>query len=392
MYESSRTDQVMSGTTPALVALGIGAFGIGLTEFVIMGLLPEVAGSVDVSIPRAGLLISGYALAVTIGGPLLTLLTAKMARRNVLLALMAIFTLGNLLCAIAPSFGSLLAGRIVTGFAHGTFFGVGALVAQSLVPPERKASAIALMFTGLTLATVLGLPLGTWLGQGFGWRSTFWAVASIGVVAIAAIAVALPEDREKPEPMSLGDLRGMFAPAPARALMMTVLGYAGVFLVFTYIAPILTDLAGFPASRVSALLVLFGTGLVLGNILGGKLADRWPRASIPLTLFTLAATLLAMWLGMSNRVFASALIFVFGAAAFATVAPLQSFILRQVRGTGQALASTLNISAFNLGNALGAWAGGLALAAHWGLSSLFLLAAVPPIVAGLIALHTVRRA
>lgn len=390
MYEAKQTHPMVQNSTPALIALGIGAFGIGLTEFVIMGILPEVATSVGVSIPMAGLLITAYALGVTFGGPLLTLLTARMSRRNVLLALMGIFTLGNLLCAIAPSFGLLLAGRIVTGFAHGTFFGVGALVAQSLVPAERKASAIALMFTGLTLATVLGLPFGTWLGQNFGWRATFWAVSAIGVVAIMAIAAALPQDREKPEPLAWGDLRGMFAPAPARALLMTVLGYAGVFLVFTYIAPILTDLVGFQASSVSPLLVLFGAGLVLGNILGGRLADRAPLASIPVTLFLLAAMLLIMWLGMAHWALAIPLIFVFGVAAFATVAPLQAFILRQVQGTGQALASTLNISAFNLGNALGAWVGGLALSASWGLSSLFVLAAVPPALAGLIALRAIK--
>ena len=214
--------------------------------------------------------------------------------------------------------------------------------------------------------------------------------SAIGLVAIMAIAAALPQDREKPEPLAWGDLRGMFAPAPARALLMTVLGYAGVFLVFTYIAPILTDLAGFQTASVSPLLMLFGAGLVLGNILGGKLADRAPLISIPLTLFLLAAVLLAMWLGMAQWTLAIPLILVFGVAAFATVAPLQSFILRQVEGTGQALASTLNISAFNLGNALGAWIGGLALGASWGLPSLFLLAAIPPALAGLIALRATR--
>lgn len=377
-------------STSALIALGTGAFGIGLTEFVIMGILPEVAAATKVSIPLAGLLISGYALGVTFGGPLLTLLTSRMSQRRVLVALMVIFTIGNLICAIAPNFAVLLIGRIVTGFAHGTFFGVGALVAQSLVPPERKASAIALMFTGLTLATVLGLPFGTWLGQNFGWRATFWAVAAIGVVAIIALSSALPEGSQTSERLGWKDLREVTRRGPALALLMTVLGYAGVFLVFTFIAPILTDYTGFAASMVSPLLMLFGLGLVAGNLLGGRLADHLPKASIAFTLLVLATVSLLMWPGMAHRGVAVAMMFLFGAAAFATAAPLQSFMLRQVQGAGQSLASTLNISAFNLGNALGAWIGGLALSLNWGLQSLFILAAIPPALAGLIALKTVR--
>ena len=374
----------------ALAALATGAFGIGLTEFVIMGLLPEVAASVSVTIPMAGLLITGYALGVTFGGPILTLLAGRLPRRKVLLVLMAVFTLGNALCAMSPSFAPLMAGRVVTGFAHGTFFGVGAVVAQSLVPPERKASAIALMFTGLTLATVLGLPFGTWLGQIHGWRATFWTVSAIGVIAFAAIAAAVPRGRGGVDGDGVANLRQIARKGPLIALFLTVLGYAGVFLVFTYIAPILTEVSGIAPSRVSLVLLLFGLGLVIGNMAGGRLADIRPAGAVSATLAALSVTLLVMWGAMGGAWLAPPLVLAFGATAFATVAPLQAFMLRQARGTGQALASTLNISAFNLGNALGAWAGGLALSAGLGLPSLFPLAALPAAVAAAIAFKSIK--
>ncbi|MFC6760761.1 MFS transporter [Sulfitobacter porphyrae] len=236
--------QVEQAETPArllpLIALGIGAFGIGLTEFIIMGLLPQVAGDLGVGLPSAGLLITGYALGVTIGGPVLAIAASRLPHRAVLVLVMAIFTAGNLLCALAPGFGLVLAARVITGFAHGTFFGTGSVVAQAIVPPHRKASAIATVFTGLTLATVLGLPFGTWLGQIFGWRATFWAVAGIGAVALAAIALFVPQT-DAGTPLRLRQLALFLRPAPRRALTMTALGYAGVFMVFTYITPLLTE-------------------------------------------------------------------------------------------------------------------------------------------------------
>ena len=372
----------------ALVALGIGAFGIGLTEFVIMGLLVEVAQSLSVSVPSAGLLISGYALGVTFGGPLLTLATARLPHRNVILALMVVFILANVLCAVAPSHGLLMLGRVVSGFAHGTFFGVGAVVAQNLVPPARKASAIALVFTGLTLATVLGLPFGTELGQALGWRATFWSVSGIGLLALVACALSLPTGSRSESPASWHDLARLLRGAPLLALATTTLGYAGVFLVFTYIAPILTGISGVPSSRVSLYLLLFGAGIVVGNILGGRLADRGLRPALLGTLAGLAAVILAMSLGVTRPAAAMVSLFLFGVAAFSTLAPLQAFMLRQSQGTSAELASTLNISAFNLANAIGAAIGGSAIAAGWGLGSLFPLGAVMPALAVLLALVT----
>lgn len=362
------------------VALGIGAFGIGLTEFIIMGLLPQVARDLGVSLPQAGQLITGYALGVTIGGPVLAIAASRLPHRAVLVLLMAIFTFGNLLCAVSPGFGLVLTARVITGFAHGTFFGTSAVVAQAIVPPHRKASAIAIVFTGLTLATVLGLPFGTWLGQIFGWRATFWAVAAIGGLAFLAIALCVP--RTTPEaPMKLRQLMLFLRPAPLRALTMTALGYAGVFMVFTYITALLTEVADVPANRVAAYLLLFGLGVFCGNLLGGRLADRWPRHSVPLALAGLVGGLLALWVGLAISVLAAPAMFLLGLLAFATLAPLQARMMAQTPAGVDTLGATLNISAFNLGNAMGAWLGGLALSAGFGLSSLALLAALLPLAA-----------
>lgn len=368
--------------TYALIALGLGAFGIGLTEFVIMGLLPQVAADLGTNLPMAGLLISGYALGVTFGGPLLAIFAGGLSNRTVLMILMVIFTAGNLFCAISPSFALVLVARIITGFAHGTYFGTGSVVAQALVPPERKASAIAMIFTGLTLATVLGLPFGTWLGQVFGWRATFWAVAAIGLFAFAAIALFVP--RTAPgKLLSLGQLRGFVRPAPLLALVMTVAGYAGVFMVFTYIAPLLTEVAGIAEAQIALYLLLFGIGLVVGNLLGGKLADRYPQGAVKLTLIALALGLLILWLVLPWLTALS--MFVFGALAFATVAPLQARMMARSPAGADTLGATLNISAFNLGNAIGAWLGGVVLSTGFGLTALMPLAAFFPLAALAIA-------
>ena len=374
----------------ALAALGIGAFGIGLTEFVIMGLLVEVAQSLSVSVPSAGLLISGYALGVTFGGPLLTIATARLPHRKVILALMVIFILTKVLCAVAPSYGLLMLGLVISGFAHSTFFGVGTVVAKSLVPHERKASAIALVFTGLTLATVLGLPFGTELGQALGWRATFWSVSGIGLLAFVASALSLPAGTRGETPADWSSLARLLRGAPLLALATTTLGYAGVFLVFTYIAPILTGISEVSPSHVSRYLLLFGAGIVVGNILGGRLADRGLRPALLGTLAGLAAVILAMRLGMGNPFAAMISLFLFGVAAFSTLAPLQSFMLSRSEGASAELASTLNISAFNLANAIGAAIGGSAIAAGWGLGSLFPLGAVMPVLAVLLTLATFK--
>ncbi|RYF81807.1 MAG: MFS transporter [Comamonadaceae bacterium] len=346
----------------ALLALTAGAFGIGTTEFVIMGLLMQVSADLQVSISAAGLLISGYAIGVAIGAPVLTIATRRLPRKTVLLALMAIFTLGNIACALAPNYQALMAARVITSLAHGTFFGVGAVVATGLVAPEKRASAIAIMFTGLTAATLLGVPAGAWLGLQLGWRSTFWAVAVIGVLALAVLARFVPRDAERTEPAPLRDELAVLArPQVWLGLAMTVLGFAGVFAFYTYVQPVLTQVTGLTEAAVSPVLLLFGAGLAVGNILGGKLADKAPMRAVIGTLIALAFALAGARWAMPHAVAAIVFIGVLGVVAFATVAPLQVRVLEMAAGAGQNLASSLNIAAFNLGNALGAWVGGVVI-------------------------------
>ena len=362
----------------ALLALTAGAFGIGTTEFVIMGLLLQVSADLHVSIATAGLLISGYALGVAVGAPVLTIATRSLPRKTVLLALMAVFTLGNIACAVAPSYETLMAARVLTSLAHGTFFGVGSVVATGLVPPERRASAIAIMFTGLTAATLLGVPACAWLGLHHGWRATFWAVALIGVVAFVVLAVFVPRDSaQKAERVALRDELAVLArPQVLLGLAITVFGFAGVFALFTYVQPLLTRLAGLPESAVSPALLLMGAGLAVGNIAGGKLADRALMPALLGSLAALALVLVSMPVALQSTVGALMFVALLGAVSFATVAPMQMRVLDKASGAGQNLASSLNIAAFNLGNALGAWAGGLAISHGPGLPSLGWVAAL----------------
>jgi DHA1 family inner membrane transport protein len=371
----------------ALLALTAGAFGIGTTEFVIMGLLMQVSADLQVSITAAGLLISGYALGVAVGAPVLTIATRKLPRKTVLLALMAVFTLGNLACALAPNYEMLMAARVVTSLAHGTFFGVGSVVATGLVAPERRASAIAIMFTGLTAATLLGVPFGAWLGLHFGWRAAFWAVTLIGLLALAVLAVFVPRVKGEAKPAPLREELAVLArPQVLLGLAMTVLGFAGVFVVFTYIQPLLTQLTGLSESAVSPILLVFGGGLAVGNILGGKLADRAPMAAILGTLVALAAVLGAMQFAIGTPFTAVVFVGLLGVASFATVAPMQLRVLEKASGAGQNLASSLNIAAFNLGNALGAWVGGVVIGRGPGLQALGWVAALLTVVGLAIAL------
>lgn len=360
-----------SGRLPlALYALTAGAFGIGTTEFVIMGLLTQVAADLRVSLPAAGLLISGYALGVFVGAPLLTLATARLPRKAVLVGLMVVFTLGNLACALAPGYGGLMAARVVTALAHGTFFGVGAVVATGLVPRERQASAISLMFAGLTVATLLGVPAGAWLGLQAGWRATFWAVAALGVLATAVIAALVPAERARPAPLRTAQqIAAVARPQVLLGLSMTVLGFAGVFTVYTFIQPILLRVTGLSEAAVSPVLLVFGVGMIAGNLLGGRLADRRPAASLPITLGALAAVIGTLGLAMHSAPAMVLCTGLLGVAAFATVSPMQLWVLRQAGDAGRTLASSLNIGAFNLGNALGAWLGGLVLAHGGGLAA-----------------------
>ncbi|MFC1415508.1 MFS transporter [Streptacidiphilus cavernicola] len=352
----------------ALLALAIGAFGIGTTEFVIMGLLPDVAASFGVSVPTAGFLVTGYALGVVLGAPLMTLLGTRIPRKNMLMLLMALFVVGNLISAVAPVFAVMLIGRVVASLAHGAFFGIGAVVAAELVAPDRKAGAIALMFTGLTVANVVGVPLGTLVGQSAGWRTTFFLVAALGVVGLVGIARLVP-DLPKPEGVRLRHELVAFRNVQVLlAMAMTVLGFGGVFAAVTYIAPMMTEVAGYADSSVTWLLVLFGLGMVGGNLVGGRFADRRLMPMLLTALGGLALVLALFTVGAHNKAAAAVAVFLIGALGFATVPPLQKRVLDFAHGA-PTLASAVNIGAFNLGNALSAWLGGAVIAAGFGYSS-----------------------
>ncbi|POX63635.1 MFS transporter [Streptomyces sp. Ru62] len=352
----------------ALLALAIGAFGIGTTEFVIMGVLPQVADDFGVSIPTAGWLVSGYALGVVIGAPLLTVLGTRVSRKKMLMFLMGLFIVGNALSALAPSFGLMLIGRVIASLAHGAFFGIGSVVAADLVAPEKKASAISLMFMGLTVANIVGVPGGTSIGQAAGWRLTFALVAALGVIGLLGVARLVPE-QGRPE---AGNVRAELAAFKNvqvwLAMAMTVLGYGGVFAAITYITPMMTRVAGYTEGAVTWLLVLFGVGMFLGNLLGGKFADRALMPMLFTTLASLAAVLLLFTATAHHKVLAALTLTLIGALGFATVPPLQKWVLDQA-SAAPTLASAANIGAFNLGNALAAWLGGVVIAAGLGYTS-----------------------
>lgn len=369
----------------ALLALAAGGFGIGLTEFVIAGLLPEVARDFAVDEATAGWLISGYALSVAVGAVGLTAAVTRFNRKHVLTALMLLFIAGNLTSALAPTYAVMMTGRVLAALTHGAFFGIGSVVAANLVAPERRAGAIATMFAGLTTANVLGVPLGTLLGQQLGWRSTFWAITAIGVVALVGMAVLVPS---QPANSSEGGLSREFSafrePQVWLSLAVTVLGFGGMFGAFTYIAYTLTEVSGFAASTVPWLLVLFGVGLFAGNHVGGKAADR----SVPRTLAAVLAAL-AVVMGLfavtaSSQAATVAWLVLMGAFGFATVPGLQMRIMRYA-GQAPTLASGANIAAFNVGNASGAWLGGLAITAGLGYASTLWVGAVLSL-AGLLVL------
>ncbi|MET8547832.1 MFS transporter [Micromonospora zamorensis] len=356
---------------PGLIALAIGAFGIGLTEFVIMGLLPEVAADFAVTEPVAGWLISGYALSVAVGGVALTAAVTRLPRKPVLLGLMVLFIIGNLLSAVAGDYAVMMAGRIVAALCHGAFFGIGAVVAANLVAPARRAGAIAMMFAGLTIANVLGVPFGTFLGQHFGWRSTFWAITAIGVVALIGLALLIPgraATADRPSTGLRGELRAFTHSQVWLSLVITVLGFGGMFGAFTYIAYTLTEVSGFASSTVPWLLVLFGVGLFAGNLLGGRAADRSLSRTLVTVLAVLTVVLVGFALTATSPVLTIVALVLMGGFGFATVPPLQMRIM-QYAHQAPTLASGANIAAFNLGNALGAWIGGVTIAAGFGYTS-----------------------
>ena len=377
----------------ALFALAMAAFGIGTTEFVIMGLLPDVARDLNVSIPTAGLLITGYALGVAIGAPIMALLTVKLPRKSALLALMGVFILGNACCALSGNYEMLMLSRILTALCHGAFFGIGSVTAASLVPENRKASAVAMMFTGLTLANVLGVPFGTALGQEAGWRTTFWCVSAIGILAFAALARFLPADK----PDAAHDLRGeLRALANARvwvALGMTVLFSGSMFTLFTYIAPILGEITGISPRGVTYTLLLMGVGLTVGNIIGGRLAD-WKLMPTLLGLALFIALVQGIFYWSAGAVTpAEITLFIWGAASFAACSALQLHAM-QTGKAAPSLIATLNIGAFNTGNALGAWVGSRVIDSGQGLPPVTLYGAglaLAGFAATLFSLYLARR-
>ena len=343
-----------------LLALALATFGIGTTEFVIMGLLPDVSADLKVPIPEAGLLVTAYALSVAFGSPFLAIATARMNRRGALLLLMGVFILGNLLCALAPSYSLLMAARIVCALCHGAFFGLGTVVAAALVPQERRTQAIAMMFGGLALANVLGVPFGTALGNAFGWRQTFWAVVAIGFVASFALYAWLPRDVPTPPMRLIQEARSLGSTQVLLAMVISVLASASLFGVLTYITPILENVTRLTAGSVTLMLLLFGVGLTLGNLLGGRLGD-WRLMPSLIGILVLLAPLLALFTMTSKAVIpAAATIFCWGLLAFALISPLQMRVVNEA-ARAPSLASTLNQGAFNLGNATGAWLGDVGL-------------------------------
>jgi MFS transporter, DHA1 family, inner membrane transport protein len=375
-------------TSPPLAALAVAAFGIGTSEFIIMGLLPNLADSFQVSIPKAGVLVTGYALSVTIGAPLVAIATAKLERKLTLLLLMAIFTIGNLACAIAPTYNLLFAARVLTALCHGAFFGIGSVVASNLVPRNQRAQAIALMFSGLTLANVLGVPAGTALGQAFGWRASFWAIVPIGFAAAAALFFFVPR-----QPAGTGSLihefRVLRKPEVLLVLAMSVLTSAALFCVFTYIAPTLLVVTQVSPHAVTLTLLLFGVGITVGNFVGGALSDWRPMTFLITGLIALIAALIALYFALPYVVAAVTMILIWGAIQFAAGAPLQARIVEHAAAAPN-LASTLNQGAFNLGNATGASLGGMMLTAGLSYRQLPIASAIVTLITLTLALISAR--
>lgn len=356
----------------ALLALTISAFAIGTTEFVIVGLVPTIAEQLAISLPSAGMLVSIYALGVAIGAPVLTALTGKLPRKQLLLALMVLFTVGNLLAWQAPGYATLVVARLLTGLAHGVFFSIGSTIATSLVPKEKAASAIAIMFGGLTVALVTGVPLGTFIGQHFGWRETFLAVSLLGVIALIASAILVPGNIPGRAPASLADqLKVLTHPRLLMIYAITALGYGGVFTAFTFLAPMMQSLAGFTPNAVSWILLGYGVAVAVGNIWGGKLADK--HGAVPALKFifaALAVLLVVFQFTASIQYAALATVLVMGVFAFGNVPGLQVYVVQKAEEYTPAavdVASGLNIAAFNVGIAIGSVVGGQTVE-HYGLA------------------------
>ncbi|KQP16208.1 MFS transporter [Pseudorhodoferax sp. Leaf265] len=388
--QAATSGPARSATGP-LLALAISSFGIGTTEFGPMGMLSSIAEGVDVSIPSAGLLVSAYAIGVTLGAPFMTLLLGHWSRRKALMVLMAIFTLGNLLSALAPGYASLMVARVVTSLTHGAFFGIGAVVAASLVPPNKQASAVATMFMGLTLANIGGVPAATWLSDSVGWRQSFAAIAALGVLAMLALRLALPRDHAARARTDVrAELRVLTRPVVLAAMLTTVLSSAAMFSLYTYISPALKTFNAASPALITGLLALAGVGFTIGNSLGGKFADRSVDKTLIGFLLLIAASMLAFpWLAQTH-IGAAVGVLVWGIGAFAVVPPIQMRVMRAA-AEAPGLASAVNIGAFNLGNAVGAAMGAAVLSAGLGYAAVMVAGAAVAILALLLVLWSARR-
>jgi MFS transporter, DHA1 family, inner membrane transport protein len=353
----------------ALWSLMLASFGIGTGEFVIVGLVPNLASSLQVSVSAAGLLISVYALSVAFGSPFLAVLLASLPRRRALLILMAVFLAGDIACAVAPNFACLMAARVVTALSHGAFFGIASIVAAELAPPGKAVRSVALLFTGLTVANVIGVPVGTWIGQAAGWRVTFALVAILAAAALAAMTLWLPRHLAGRSSGARSELAALRHPQIWFAMSVSILSSAALFTVLTFLTPLLEHEARLTPHGAALALFVFGAGLTVGGLAGGRLADRNALLAIRLLLAADAAALIVFGLLVRSGPVALALVFAWGAAAFALVPPLQHRVVVEAREAPN-LASTLNQSAFNIGDALGAAAGAACLANGWGYSVL----------------------
>lgn len=373
----------------ALLALAISAFAIGTTEFITTGLLQDIARDLHITIPQAGYLTSGYALGVVISAPVLTLLLARFNRKHTLVLLILLFIVGSIVSARAATFEQLMLGRVLSAFCHGAFFGIGAVVATSVVAPNKQASAIALMFTGLTLANVVGVPLGTYFGQHFGWRAAFWAIAVLGVMGLMGLVVLVPKQRTEPHSI-LAELAVFKRPQVWLALLVTAVGFSGLLASFAYISPMMTEVAGFAPEHLVWILSIYGVGLVAGNIVAAKFADR---ALVPtiLTLLTLLVLILLLFTySIHSQPLAIINVFFLGAIGFGTIPPLQMYVMEKAVGA-PTLASAANISAFNLGASGGVWLGGMAINAGYGFASPNWVGAMTTGIGLLIAIYAVRQ-
>ncbi len=369
----------MRSVRVALLALALGAFALGTGEFTVMGLLPEVAGDLQVSIPEAGHLVSAYAIGVVVGAPLLIAAATRLPRRRALIVMIGLYGVAHLLSAVAPGYHLVMLGRFLSGLPHGAYFGIAAIVAGSLAPPDRRARAMALMFAGLTVANIVGVPLSTLLGQLVGWRWTFAAVGVIGLVAAVAIRFVVPDVRpEGGRPRLADELRALTRRPVWLTLLIAVLGGATLFASYSYVAPMLTDVAGYPAAAITLLLAMFGVGMTVGNAIGARLADTDPMRAIRGVLAADAVVALALVPAMHHPVSAAIVLFLFAVTTFSLIPSAQLRIIDGAEGAPHMAAGSMH-AAFNMANALGAWLGGVAIALGFGLTS-------PNVVAALLAL------